>query len=198
MYSPRSVLPRAYFAHSVKKASWQQFYALMLDHDSSIVPSETFVEDDMPTVLADSDSRIRFVTDTAEAVVLNTQSSSAGLLVLCDQFYPGWTALVDGSPAKIYRINFFARGLLVPAGSHSISFEYKPQSVAVGLMCAIGAAFLLCALLAWSLFRRQSPNSAAKPPSDISRPEFGDEQTADSQKDSPDVASRSLKGIESS
>jgi hypothetical protein len=84
----------------------------------------------------------------AEQVSVETQSAAPALLVLSDAFYPGWTATVDGAPAAILPANVLFRGVYVPAGAHTVTFDYEPTGWRLGLVLAAGG--LLLALLAVS------------------------------------------------
>ncbi|HEV2063063.1 MAG TPA: YfhO family protein, partial [Thermoanaerobaculia bacterium] len=83
----------------------------------------------------------RLAEDRPERVVAEMTSDSAGLLVLADLFYPGWTAEVDGRPSEILRADGVFRAVALPAGSHRVVFRYQPLSVKIG--AALSAAALL-------------------------------------------------------
>ena len=55
----------------------------------------------------------------------------AGFLVLSDVWHPWWRASVDGSASLIRRANVMFRAVRVPAGRHSIRFEFHPLSGAL-------------------------------------------------------------------
>ncbi len=61
-------------------------------------------------------------------------TSGGGLLVLSDQFYPGWRAYVDNSPADIVRADTVFRAVCVPSGNHTVRFEYRPTSLLIGVV----------------------------------------------------------------
>ena len=63
----------------------------------------------------------RYDTRGAE---IRVNLKSAGLLVLSDIYYPGWVAKVDGRKTKIYRADYLLRAVVVPAGEHTVEFEY--------------------------------------------------------------------------
>jgi uncharacterized membrane protein YfhO len=44
----------------------------------------------------------------------------------------GWKAYIDKEEVPILRANYMLRGLKVPAGSHEIVFEFKPQKYYFG------------------------------------------------------------------
>jgi hypothetical protein len=76
---------------------------------------------------------------------------ASGRFVLIEQFYPGWRASIDGRPVPIERWNGAFQSVAVPAGSHSIRFQYRPASVMVG--AAISAASLLALLTSLIVLR---------------------------------------------
>ena len=58
-----------------------------------------------------------------------------GLLVVSDNWYPGWRAQVDGRYEGIWKVNTVIRGIVVPAGKHEVVMRYLPFSVYFGLTC---------------------------------------------------------------
>jgi hypothetical protein len=80
----------------------------------------------------------------ANEVVIET-SGAGGMLVLSDQYFPGWTVTVDGQPGTIRRAFTALRAVCVPAGTHSVHFRYQPLSVLVGI--GLSAVGLLLALV---------------------------------------------------
>jgi hypothetical protein len=71
-------------------------------------------------------------------------STSGGVLVLHDTYYPGWLAEVDGRPASILRAFVLFRGVEVPAGTHRVTFRFAPFSF-TNLRNAVNAALALSA-----------------------------------------------------
>jgi hypothetical protein len=70
-------------------------------------------------------------------------SSRGGLVVLTDQWYPGWTATVDGRDAPILRVDTALRGVAVGPGSHTIEYRYAPRWPLTGLcVTALTAAVI--------------------------------------------------------
>ena len=55
---------------------------------------------------------------------------------------------VDGKPAELLRCNFIMRGVLVPAGAHSVEFDYQPPHQFLFVtIAAFGVAILFCGIL---------------------------------------------------
>ena len=52
------------------------------------------------------------------------------LLVFTDSWAPGWSATIDGVPTPVLRVNNAIRGVMVPAGEHSLVWHYRPRFLA--------------------------------------------------------------------
>ncbi len=92
----------------------------------------------------------------SQRVVLEAKLESPGIVVLADVFYPGWELRVDDEVRPIYRTNRAMRGALVQAGTHTLVYEYKPQSVRIGAGLSMAGLFILIAGFARSHFGEKS------------------------------------------
>jgi hypothetical protein len=141
------VLPKAFFVDSVALASTPQAAVDKLN-SASFNPGEwAIVESDQkPTAQADSTAYVQVTSYQANEIVLQSERSTPGFMVLSEIWYPaGWEATIDGKPTKIYKTNFVLRGMEVPAGQHQIALRFEPDSVYWGhLFSWIGHAMLLC------------------------------------------------------
>jgi hypothetical protein len=77
-----------------------------------------------------------------------------GLLVVSENWYPGWTADIDGVPAAVVRTNYTLMGVTVPPGVHQITLRFRPASLAIG--AGISGATALVLAVAWVLDWRKS------------------------------------------
>ena len=76
------------------------------------------------------------------------QTDGAGLLVWLQAPLSGWTAHVDGQPAKIIPANVLGMAVPITAESQRVEIRYTPPGFALGLRLA---ALGLLALLAGTL-----------------------------------------------
>ncbi len=98
--------------------------------------------------------------DTAGTVVVATGGPTAALLVLADLAFPGWSAEVDGRDAEVYTVDGILRGVVVPPGSHVVTFRYRPWSWIVGAgLSALGLVALVP--YAWIGARRHRDGAVA-------------------------------------
>jgi uncharacterized membrane protein YfhO len=80
-------------------------------------------------------------------VVADITSNGPGLLVLTDLSFPGWTAQADGRPAELRVADGFFRAVPLSAGSHRVTFRYRPLSLLVGAAISVLSAVTLAAVL---------------------------------------------------
>ncbi len=94
---------------------------------------------------------------TPQRSSLKAVTDKPGLLVISDTWYPGWKAFVDGRESPLVKANHFMRGLALEAGSHEVSFVFRPFSFTAGACISAAAA---CMGL-WLLRRRRRDANAA-------------------------------------
>jgi hypothetical protein len=91
---------------------------------------------------------------TPDAFTAEVQTNSPGLLVISEQYYPGWYAYVEGKETPIYAVDGILRGIFLNEGKHMVRLEYKPLSFSIGL--AISILSLLATIARLVYLYRQS------------------------------------------
>lgn len=86
-----------------------------------------------------------------ERVEIRATTDQPGYLVLTDSWYPGWEARVNGQPAPIYRANLIFRAVPIEAGTHTITFEYRPRSLVLGASISAMSLLLVLGISFWRL-----------------------------------------------
>jgi hypothetical protein len=102
-----------------------------------------------PVALGDCTStgdQTKIVDRRATKVVVQVKSACPGLLVLSDTYYPGWTASVNGRGASIYPTDVAFRGVAVPKGVSTVTFEYRPSAFRAGLLMTLVGVLVIVAL----------------------------------------------------
>lgn len=77
----------------------------------------------------DSAATVRLDSYEPNELKYSVSSSTGGLLVFSEIYYPGWTATVDGQPAELGRVNYVLRAMHIDGGNHEVVLTFKPQSV---------------------------------------------------------------------
>ncbi len=133
VYQSPGAFPRVWTVHrAVTVASEDQVPITAEDARSDLRHTAFFLGDAPKLSACPGDDRATLVQSEFNRVVLKAEMQCAGMVVLSDNWYPGWTATVDGKPAKIWEAYTAIRGVEVPAGSHRIEMRYRPLSVFLG------------------------------------------------------------------
>jgi hypothetical protein len=150
VYQNPTAYARAYFARKVTDADPEISLAAVLDmaHD---LREHSFVEDLAEPIqepdVQRSPGSVVFERDAADEVVLRTASEAPGLLVLGDRYDPAWRVEIDGGAARPLRANYLFRGVVVPAGEHTVRWTYRPASFVWGRAISVAALVVLSAFL---------------------------------------------------
>ncbi len=146
----RPAVPRARVVHRIVGASDDDdAFARTIDAGRDVHTTAVVAASDVPPLALpapDAAERARIVDDRPEHVVVEATLAAAGLLVLTDTDYPGWSATVDGAAAPIVRADYAFRAVALGAGAHRIEFRYAPRSVRAGFVLA-GLALIVVVLL---------------------------------------------------
>ncbi len=93
----------------------------------------------------------------SQAVTIDVSADRSAIVVLNDSDYPGWTVDVDGRRDEWFPVNYMFRGVVVPAGRHTVRFVYRPKSFYAGLSIT-GTALLVLVIV--GLIPRRKPDIA--------------------------------------
>src|SRR5690606_37814949 len=63
----------------------------------------------------------------------SAKAASEQLTVFSEIYYDkGWNAFVDGKEVPHFRVNYILRGMVLPAGEHTVEFKFHPKSYYIG------------------------------------------------------------------
>lgn len=166
LYSNPNSLSECYIAHKARVVSTASESLHEIADASFIQNREVILEGNIETkdteARGDETDLVSIKRPSATNVSIETNTQSAGWLVLTDIFYPGWKASIDSKPTEILRANYAFRAVALPAGKHIVQFVYEPVSVLIGFGLAFGCAVgLATAHLARGRFFLRRPDSSS-------------------------------------
>jgi hypothetical protein len=148
-----SALPRAWIVHDVRPADISSLTALNTGEldGREVAFVEDFASGQFPVSPATGAvESVTFDSYSDDAMSMQVEAGSDGLLVLSEVYARGWNAWVDGKEVDIYQTDHALRGVPVPAGSHSVELRYTAPGLTAGLwITSIAGAGMLAI---WVLF----------------------------------------------
>jgi len=150
--NPR-VFPRAWTVHAVAGAPDEEKAGDLVRDEHTDLATTAVMTGTLPKLdSCGAADRVTKVTEKASISAVDVEMACKGIVVVSDNYYPGWVADVDGHAAKIWKVNTVIRGVVVDAGRHTVAMKYRPMSVYLGLFCTL-LGFGLAAVLQ----RRREP-----------------------------------------
>ena len=84
--------------------------------------------DSLPAV--DPTASVTLTDYRPNSLTYDIDSSRGGLVVLSEVWFPwGWKAQLDGVDIPVARANYILRAVNVPAGRHSLTMTFNPESI---------------------------------------------------------------------
>ena len=84
----------------------------------------------------------------------SVRTSRPRFLVVSSSFYPGWSAAVNGQPARVVQTNWVLSGLAVPEGESTVVLRYTTPGFRIGAATSLLALAITALLLIWPLTKR--------------------------------------------
>jgi hypothetical protein len=161
VFENRRVLPRSWLVAAVRIAEDDEQLRLIHGDGEGFDPREvalvapadaSAVESLKEKGIQSGERQVEVVEQRAGHMTVNTGSSQPEMLVVSENFDPGWKSLVDGEERPILRVNYMLRGVVLPAGSHRVEFSYSPRSVRAGLFISLCTVIVMIGL--WAITGR--------------------------------------------
>lgn len=153
VYKNTTTLPRAWFVDSVRvEPNGRTILENM--RDQTFDPSVTaFVEKPVNGSFAsDTAASVSVTGKSNHLLALKTTSTQSGFMVVGEVFYPEWHAFIDGKEVEIHKTNYLLRGVVVPAGTHTVEFRFASPAFESGRTISIAANGLALLIGALGLF----------------------------------------------
>ncbi len=146
LYENTRAFPRAFLVPEVEVIpDFDAMFKIM--RDPEFEPAKLVVTEEGPTVSNPSPDnappgQATVVLREPTRVLVEVDAASTCALVLADAYYPGWKVTIDGKAGEIFPAYYAFRGVLIPAGRHTVEFTYFPLSFRLGLVISTAALLL--------------------------------------------------------
>jgi hypothetical protein len=148
------VAPRVWLVYRVQESREDDTLAQLDNFDfdpaqEALVPVDTRLSVEPPP--PNEHGQVTVVHQTPNALALNVNTPSDGLLVLSEIYYPGWHATIDGQASAILRVNYALRGIPVAIGQHQVKIFYRPVTFVLGaaISCITLATLAVAGIWGW-------------------------------------------------
>ncbi len=139
-------LPRAWTIHKlIHAASDKEAADLTRDGTFDLAQEAVIQGPAEPLERCAEPDRVQALRFALNTVSVDVNMACRGILMVADNWFPGWIAAVDGHSARIERMDGGIRGVLVSGGRHNVEMKYRPLS-AFGGLAAMLAGFVMTAV----------------------------------------------------
>lgn len=129
-----------------------------LERFTAIVPSKleaAFVDpaDPLPASFPTSTFAIRdarVIAFERNRIVIEVDAPAPAVLVVNEVWAPEWRAALDGDPVALFRANYMLRGVVVPAGKHTVEMTFHVPGFRIGFIALV---VLLLGFVGLTVFR---------------------------------------------
>jgi hypothetical protein len=146
VYWNTDAFPRVWAVHEAQRIEKDSDVDALFNDSSFDLRRKTFLFGDLPSLEKCPADVVSLARNNSGRVTIEADMGCRGMVVLSDNYFPGWVATVDDKPARIYEAYGAVRGVVVDRGKHRIEMRYRPASVMAGLLMTLsglaGAVFL--------------------------------------------------------
>jgi hypothetical protein len=140
VYSLQENAPRAWFANRViAVTSSDELFVRLLDDQPSA--GEAYVDGSLwKGTRLFATATVVSLDAKAESMVVKVAAPGDAFLVVSEIYYPlRWKVKIDGREAAMVKVNGLLRGVVVPAGSREVRFQYDRSGFETGQRISLGA-----------------------------------------------------------
>lgn len=153
---PLPTLPRAHLVTDVLVREEDAQVPTLVSE--SFDPATQVVLGEPPPVVLDgvpADGEVTWEVRTVNHMRLQVESDREALLVLSENWYPGWKAFVDGEEVPVLRANHTFRAIPVSAGTSAVEFRYESSLLRLSLLISLFSVLVMSVPLVLGVVERR-------------------------------------------
>ncbi len=137
IYENKQVLPKVFVVHNIELLSQDQILqelerddfnpldAVLLEKGRNEIP---FIDNGF----VDSVDPAEIKYTSPNEMIVTTNITQPGFLVLSENYYPGWNVYVDGVQQTLFKAYYTLQAVYLDAGLHEVRFTFEPISFRIG------------------------------------------------------------------
>lgn len=140
IYKNKEVLPRVFLASDLIVESDKNKIIKMIFDEKFDLRNKIILEENISPKINfsnDPDAKVEIKRYMPNEIILQTDSRTNMILLLSDNYYPGWKVSIDGENDKIYRADYSFRAVPIRKGRHEVIFSYYPKSFDLGIKLSL-------------------------------------------------------------
>lgn len=144
----RPPMPRVQLVHDLRRVADEEAAFAAVTDPGFDPTAAVVIEAAAPPVAAapaGAAERVAAVTPVPERVEIDATVAASAMLVVGQNWFPGWEATVDGAPATVVRVDYTFQGVALGAGRHAVTLAYRPRSFRLGVAVSIASLALAAA-----------------------------------------------------
>jgi hypothetical protein len=176
IYRNPAVLPRAFFPDRVvvtdtDTAGFKKMQDVGYDFRSAVfITRDSAKQSSFPLstlegpVAKRTNATVQITRYEPNAMTMIAENAKPAVLVVTDNYYPGWRAYDNGKPVAILRVNSAFRGIPLAAGRHVLELKFRPVLFYIGA----GISLFMLLLISGGVWCLRSKKTALPPINQIS------------------------------
>jgi hypothetical protein len=175
VYEFTSALPRAklysnWEVNTNDQAVLAELGGAVFNPDETVLVSDELPPPPAQTGASQNAGTVDIVKYAPKDITLKSEAATPTVLLLNDQYDPGWKVMVDGQSKPLLRCNFIVRGVYLTAGRHTVEFRFRSQvgMFHFGLAVIIGGLLILAVFIVLKLRMPEEIQPEIKPAQEAS------------------------------
>jgi uncharacterized membrane protein YfhO len=159
IYGNMRMIPRAFVVFDTqivadKNAAFDAIHAPDFEPTKTVVLERKV--DSQPSTVNSGQASVNIVGYGPNEILIDTNTSNDGVLVLSEVYYPGWRAWVDDKEVFVLRADFLFRAVQLSTGSHRVRLVYDPIlfNIGAGLFALVATGLITLSLKSWKSKRQ--------------------------------------------
>jgi hypothetical protein len=137
IFRNEQALPRAFLVGNVRvvqddDAAWQAVADPKFDPRAAVILTQSAPQGYTGSGRAQEPGEVTITKYGLNDVTAQYTAKEQSMLVLSDAYDKGWSASIDGKKVPLYKAYYNLRAIMVPEGSHTVTFSYRPSSFMIG------------------------------------------------------------------